>query len=689
MGRRFSDRNETRKRSDRVNPKEKAASGCTIASVALISAVWLSQPASSSPDQRQPSLGARKTARLVVDKLTFKDLNKNGTLDRYEDWRLAADERVADLVSKMTLEEKAGLMVHASLMGFTAPDGSVLDAPPANEMRMPPGINLRQANAQPLDRPSPSELILKRNVRYILVRPNPAEPAEITARFSNAVQEIAESSRLGIPVAFSTDPRHSRPRGPATAQPSGASTPNISQWPEPIGLAAVGDPKGAREFGRIAALEYRALGLTVTLSPMADIATEPRWNRIAGTFGEDAESAARLVRAYIEGFQGKQLGPESVMTITKHFPGDGPVKNGFDPHNDYGKWQVYPGNQFQHHLLPFAAAFEAGTGGIMPGYAIPSGVDTVGMAFSKTIITDLLRGKYRFDGLVVTDWLRNMPWGVEDLTEKQRQQRIVEAGCDQIGGDNDPKYIVELVKDGKIPESRIDESARRVLKPLFQLGLFENPYVDTDRARLIVASKPFVEAGALAQRNSIVLLKNARDLLPLSGRPKLYVENLSKEIAKSYGALVDDPRNADVVIVKVDAPFAIHPNGGGFFRGAHEGTLAYAGAENAGELAKIERLASSGKPVIVCIYLERPAILSEFIGDVAGVLAHFGVYDDALLDIVFGRSASTGKLPFDLPRDMRSVEMQKEDVPRDLENPLFRLGFGLSFNRARQSSRGQ
>ena len=657
-----------------------------VVTLAVFDVLPVSLPMPSSVAIEQPKLGAHRAPILTIDKLTFKDLNKNGALDRYEDWRLPVDVRVGDLVSKMTVEEKVGLMVHASLMGFTGPGGVVLDAPAASGARTAPPVNLRQGNAQPMDRPSPGELILKRNVRYILVRPNPTEPPEITARFSNGVQEIAEGSRLGIPVAFSTDPRHSGSLRPGPQQSGAAASPNISQWPEQIGFAAIRDPKVVREFGRIAATEYRAMGLSVTLSPMADIATEPRWNRISGTFGEDAALVAKLVKAYVEGFQGNQLGPDSVMTITKHFPGDGPVKNGLDPHNDYGKWQAYPGNNFNHHLIPFQAAFEAGTGGIMPGYAIPVGVANVGMAFSRVIVTDLLRKKYRFDGLVVTDWLRNMPWGVEDLSEKQRQQRIVEAGCDQIGGDNDPKYINELVKEGSIAETRIDESARRALKPLFQLGLFENPYADPERAKAIVASPEFVRAGMAAQRNSIVLLKNAKELLPLSGKPRIYVENISKEAAVRYGTVVDDPKGADVAIIKVNAPYAIHAGGGGFFRGAHEGTLAYAGAENARELEAIKRLVASGKPVIVCIYLERPAVFSEFIGEVAAVLAHFSAADDALLDIVFGRVNPRGKVPFNLPRDMASVMKQQEDVPHDFENPLFRFGFGLSFNRASGSN---
>ncbi len=637
------------------------------------------RPAASA---EQPVVAGRKAPILNIDGFTFKDLNKDFKLDKYEDWRLPVEQRIADLVSQMTIDEKAGLMIHSSLMGFTGPGGVVLDAPPEPRPGSPAGFAPpRREGVEPMDRPTPTELILKRNVRWILLRPNRRETPAVTATFANGLQEIAESSRLGIPLTLSSDPRHSIPRpgaGPM-AQSTEPMQANISEWPEQIGLAAAGDERLVREFGRIAAREFRALGLHVILGPMADVSTEPRWNRIAGTFGEDADVNARLVRAYVEGFQGKSLGHDSVLCVTKHFPGDGPVKEGLDPHNDYGRWQVYPGKNFDYHLIPFRAAFQAGTGGIMPGYAIPEGMDTVGMNFSKVIVTDLLRKKFRFQGLVVTDWLRNMPWGVEQLSEKERQLRMVEAGVDQIGGDNNPRYIIELVRDGKIPESRLDESARRVLKPIFELGLFENPYVDPNRAATVVAGKAFMAAGDLAQRKSIVLLKNARGLLPMASSKRLYVENLSRTMAAGYGTVVDDPKQADIAIIAVNAPYAVHQGGASFFRGAHEGTLAYAGAENAPELEKIRRLEASGTPTVVCMYMDRPAVLTEFIDQVGAVLAHFSSSDAALLDVIFGRFRPTGRLPYDLPRDMESVTRQKEDVPHDLKNPFFRTGFGLKY----------
>lgn len=662
-----------------MNRNKKWLIAIMLLTVAAISRWTL--PASSLAAVQQPRVEARKTQLLSIGKLKFRDLNKNGSLDKYEDWRLSVEVRVADLLAQMTDEEKTGLMVHASLMGFTGPGGAVLDAPAAPRPGSPGGFRPpRRAGVEPMSPASPTDLVVRRNVRWILVRPAPGQPPDVTARFHNNMQEIAEGSRLGIPIAFSSDPRHSGQQSAAGV--AGTAGPTISQWPEQIGFAAIGSANAVREFGHIAAEEYRAMGLAVALSPMADVVTEPRWNRISGTFGEDAQLAAQLVKAYVEGFQGRQLSPTSVLTVTKHFPGDGPVKDGLDPHNDYGQWQVYPGNNLEYHLRPFKAAFEAGTGAIMPAYAIPVGKDTVGMAFSKIIITDMLRGQYGFDGVVITDWLRNMPWGVEGLTEKQRQQRIVDAGCDQIGGDNDPKYLTELVREGAISKARLNQSARRLLKPLFQLGLFENPYVDAERAKTIVASEDFVRAGQHAQTKSVVLLKNERDFLPLKKGPRLYVEGLRREIAARYGAVVDDPKGADAAVIRVNAPYAVHQGGGSFFPGAKEGTLAFSGAENARELDAIKRLVASGTPTVVCMYMDRPAVLSEFIGDARAVFAHFNVNDEALLDLITGRVSPTGKLPFDLPRDMESVTRQKEDVPHDLGNPLFRFGFGLSYKKS-------
>jgi beta-glucosidase len=501
---------------------------------------------------------------------------------------------------------------------------------------------------------------------------------------------MAEASRLGIPLVFSTDPRHGAGRGAANAKPV------ISQWPDQLGLAAARDPELVRQFGQIAAKELRALGIQALLGPMADTSTEPRWNRISGTFGEDANLNATLIKAIVEGFQGKQLGPESVMTVTKHFPGDGPVKDGYDPHNSYGKWTIYPGNNFDYHLIPFRAAFEAGTGGIMGGYFIPVGKDTLGINFSKAMIANLLREKMGFHGVVVTDWLRNMPWGVEKLSEKDRQKTIVLAGVDQIGGDNDPKYILASVKDGSIPMAVIDASMRRILRPMFQLGMFEDPYVDPEYAKNTVASAKFLEAGYAAQVKSTVLLKNANNVLPAAAGKKIYVEGIGREAAARYGTVVDDPMSADLAIIRVASPATTYPYGGAFAgggggRGAagtpeappptatYGVTLAYGNAANWHVLESIKKLAASGTPTVVVVNMDKPVILTEFIDSVTAVFGAFGAGDAAVLDVVFGKRSAGGKLPFDLPSDMPSVMAQAADVPFDMEDPLFKFGFGLGY----------
>ena len=304
----------------------------------------------------------------------------------------------------------------------------------------------------------------------------------LLAEWHNRLQKLAERTRLGIPVTISTDPRHHFTNNPAT---SFLAT-HFSAWPEPSGLAAIDDEKLVQEFADIARQEYLAVGIRIGLHPQIDLATEPRWTRVNGTFGEDAELTSKMVKAYIRGFQGEKLGTQSVACMTKHFPGGGPQKDGEDPHFEYGREQVYPGNNFDYHLKPFEAAFEAGTSQIMPYYGMPVGTqyEEKGFSFNKSVITGLLREKYGFDGVVCTDWglvsdanlfgLISFParaWGVEHLTVPERAQMILDAGVDQFGGEFCPEVIVDLVRSGKISEARLDVSVRRLLREKFVLGL--------------------------------------------------------------------------------------------------------------------------------------------------------------------------------------------------------------------------
>jgi beta-glucosidase len=601
------------------------------------------------------------------DGFAFRDLNKNGHRDPYEDPRRPIEERVEDLLSQMTLEEKAGLLFQ-TMIGMNA-DGSLIE----------------QGGGGTFNQPPTSEMVTRRLINHFnVVSVGQTRPM---AEWYNRLQALAEETRLGIPVTISSDPRHAFSNNPATSFRAGA----FSQWPEPTGLAATRDPALVEEFADIARQEYLAVGIRLALHPMADLATEPRWGRINGTFGEDAALASQMVAAYIRGFQRERLGPDSVACMTKHFPGGGPQKDGEDPHFPYGREQVYPGNNFDYHLIPFEAAFAAGTAQIMPYYGMPVGLplEEVGFGFNKDVITGLLREKYGFDGVVCTDWglltsseiggkvLPARAWGVEHLSVAERARKALDAGADQFGGEACPEVVIALVNSGQISEARIDVSVRRLLRDKFRLGLFDNPYINPDAAETIVGNARFRSAGELAQRKSIVLLKNSDTsggrILPLREKPKLYIENIAPEVASAYGQVVPSVAEADIAILRLQAPFEPRDTLPleAFF---HAGDLSFKEEEKTRILAILKQV-----PTIVDIYLDRPAVIPEIAAHSAALLANFGASDAAILDVIFGRFSPSGKLPFELPSSMEAVRKQKSDVPYDSENPLFPFGYGLTY----------
>ncbi len=602
----------------------------------------------------------------------FRDLNKNGRLDVYEDPTAELEARVDDLISQMTIAEKAGLMfINIAPSAPTpqpdeqTPDEEVLSTPPAA-----------------LDAMITQSLMSHFNITHSY-RP------DIMARWQNAVQTLAENTRLGVPVTIATDPRHSFSYNP------GASI--TSQWfsdfPEALGLAATRDAKLVREFADIARQEYRAVGIQLALHPMADLATEPRWSRVGATFGEDAELASQMVAAYITGFQGEAVGPQSVATMTKHFSGGGPQKDGWDPHFEYGKDQAYPGDNFDYHLIPFEeGAFPAGTSQIMPYYGVPVGQtsEDVGFAFNKDIITGLLRERYNFDGVICTDWslltdkadgdmkiIDATGWGVEHLSVPERILKALDAGVDQFGGEASPEVIVELVETGQLPEARIDESARRLLRDKFRLGLFDNPYVDEQAAMELVGNDEFRAAGELAQRRSIVLLKNSETetgaSLPLRGRPRLYIEDIDADVAAQFGEIVDEPADADFAIIRLQTPY--EPRDSMLLEMFYtQGDLDFKGDEKAHILEIVNTV-----PTIIDINLQRAAVIPDIAAASAGLFASFGATDQVILDAVFGNFNPSGRLPIELPSSMAAVEAQLEDMPYDSEDPLFEFDFGLSY----------
>ena len=505
----------------------------------------------------------------------------------------------------------------------------------------------------------------------------------VLAEWHNRMQEAAERSRLGIPVTISSDPRHGFGDNPATSM----SGDGFSSWPEPIGLAATRDEGLVREFADVARREYLAVGIRLALHPMADLATEPRWCRASGTFGEDAELAARLVRAYIQGLQGETLGPRSVACMVKHFPGGGPQLDGEDAHFHYGREQVYPGGNFDYHLIPFEAALAAGVAQVMPYYGMPVGTEyeTVGFGFNRGVITGLLRERYGFDGVVCSDWglltdtmIAGAPfparaWGVEQLSTHERALKVIEAGVDQFGGEACPDVVVDLVRSGRVDEARIDVSVRRLLRDKFRLGLFDDPYVDPHVVGEVVGQAEFRELGRRAQTRSIVLLKNEGDTLPLRGVSRVYVEGVDPAVLPDDVVPVARPEDAEVALVRVRAPFE-QRDANLLETLFHAGDLDFKGEE----LTRLVDLARR-VPTIVDIYLDRAAVIPEITEGAAALLADFGASDAVVLEIVFGQAEPTGALPFELPASMEAARDQLSDVPYDSADPLFPFGHGLRY----------
>lgn len=602
--------------------------------------------------------------------ITYVDLNKNGKLDVYEDPTKPIEDRIRDLLKKMTIEEKAGMMFYSPVR--VNADGSIEDKPAKDFLASisPVGINE----------------IDKRHITHFNLFAVPAP--DTLAMWYNRIQKYEqEKTRLGIPLTIASDPRN---QGGAGIFAMSAKT--FSMWPDPLGMAAIGDDKETEHFANISRQEYLATGIRQGLHPQVDLATEPRWPRISGTFGEDAELSSRMATAYIKGYQGEKLGPNSVAMMTKHFPGGGPQKEGLDPHFAFQKGQVYPGNNFKYHLIPFEAAFKAGTAAIMPYYGVPMGqpgVPEVGFSYNKAIITDLLRKKYHYDGVVCTDWglvsdaklgaidFPARAWGVEKLSKEERVQKIIDAGVDQLGGENLTDVIVKLVKDGKLTEKRIDESITRLLRLKFQLGLFDNPFVDEKKAAAIVGCDEFMKAGMDAQRRSITLLKNDSHTLPLApGKLKIYIKNINPKIAAEYGTVVEDPKQADIAIIRLQSPnYPIPEAKGNFIAGMfHWGDLDFKG-QQLKDILDLEKAV----PTVVDIYIDRPAVFPEINAAAKALMVNFGSNDRALLDVVFGKAIPGGHLPIELPSSMEAVRNQKEDMPYDSKDPLYKFGSGLSY----------
>ncbi|EIC08525.1 glycoside hydrolase family 3 domain protein [Microbacterium laevaniformans OR221] len=611
------------------------------------------------------------TYLTAPDGTRFRDLNGNGVMDPYEDPRLSADERAADLVARMSLEEKCGLMFQTVIE--VGEEGELLEAP-GRISKSPTTTVVRGKHLSHF------------NVHAI-------RSARQAAVWNNNLQALAAQTPHGVPVTVSTDPRHAFVENTGVGFAAGP----FSQWPEGLGLAAIDDVETVRRFADVARQEYRAVGIRAALHPQIDLATEPRWGRQAQTLGQDAARVAEFTAAYLQGFQGDALGPDSVACTTKHFPGGGPQKDGEDAHFPYGREQVYPGGMFEYHLEPFREAIRRGTAAMMPYYGMPIGlerngvpIEEVGFGYNRQIVTDLLRGELGFDGVVVTDWelvndnhvgdqvLPARAWGVEELSPSERMLKILDAGADQFGGEECVDLLIELVRAGRVDEARIDASALRLLRVKFQLGLFDDPFVDPDEAERIVGNAQFRAEGERAQARSLTVVQNRptrgadHPVLPLSGAGRrVYVEGIRPEDVAELGEIVADPADADLALVRLGAPF--EPRDDLFLEAwFHQGSLEFP----PGRVYRMRRIAQQC-PLVLVVNLDRPGILTPFAEFASAIVVDFGSSARAVLDVLTGRVAPEGRLPVELPRSMDAVRAAREDVPSDTGDPLFAVHFGL------------
>ena len=517
---------------------------------------------------------------LTVEGLAFKDLNRNGTLDPYEDWRRPSEDRAKDLASRMSMEQIAGLMLYSSHQAIPAAGSPFVTSTYGGKPFAESGAKASDLSDDQKD------FLTNDGLRHVLI--TSVESPEVAARWNNNVQALVEAIGLGIPVNTSSDPRH---QTRAEAEFNAGSGGAISMWPESIGLAATFDPGLVQMFGDIASKEYRALGIATALSPQIDLATEPRWFRFSGTFGEDPELATDMARAYIEGFQSSGAdvaieggwGHESVNAMAKHWPGGGPGEAGRDAHFGFGKYAVYPGGNFGLHLLPFTEGAFNLTGGtgtasaVMPYYTISHGQDkaygeNVGNAYSKYMIADLLRRKYGYDGVVCTDWgvtrdstavdrFGASPWGVEALTEAERHYKALLAGVDQFGGNNDAGPVVEAYEmgvrehGGEFMRARFETSAVRLLRNIFRTGLFDNPYLAVEETVATVGKPEYMAAGYEAQVKSLVLVKNQGGVLPLKQGATVYIPRRYVPESRSFFGRITPARYEDAVNLEIAGRF--------------------------------------------------------------------------------------------------------------------------------------
>ncbi|MCH6269343.1 glycoside hydrolase family 3 protein [Neobacillus citreus] len=668
-------------------------------------------------EHKQPKLEVRVKKLIEVDGLKFKDLNNSGKLEPYKDWRLSPKERAENLVSLMNLDEKVGMMlINTRQMGLTQKDKSKT----SHDGVLDEGIVEKGETIFALAKVyGTTHTIENMHLRHFILRDNwsPAQMAE----WVNTMNEVCEGTRLGIPCLIASNSRNENTEFIFGMNDAAGI---FSTWPGTLGLAAAakgelkngGDASLISQFAEIARTEWDAVGIRKGYMYMADTVTDPRWQRIYGTFGEDPEFISDVIGRVIDGFQGEELGSHSIAMTTKHFPGGGARENGFDPHYEEGKWNLYPtpGSLEKYHLPPFQAAVEHGSSSFMPYYSIPSikksavqkfqGEDIpfeeVGFTFNQYFLQHILRGLLGFKGYINSDSgvTNKMSWGVEDKTEAERFAKAVNAGTDLVSDTNDVENLKLAIQNGWISENRIDEANIRLLTEMFALGLFDDrTYVSPENAAAVISNQANWDAAYEAHKKSVTILKNSNQTLPLTGVKKVYVEVFHKEPerAASYTekarkecqelglfSLTDNYEEAETAIL------FLHPKSGAYFN-ATPGLLELEICENKPEkamdgtdyeettlsnMAHLKEVSDSvhvrGGKVIISVNFILPWILGNVEPLADALIAGYDTYYNAQFEVMAGNFKPIGVLPLTLPASEEVIAVDengdcvsRNDVP--------------------------
>ena len=663
------------------------------------------------------------------DGFAFKDLNKNGELDTYEDWRLDVDTRAESLANMMAADGRSGIEAISGLMLYSS----------HTQVRTPEIA------------PATMTALTDEHLRHVLVT-NIGSPA-IAAEWSNNVQAYAESVEYGIPANNSSDPRHSV--SSSNVEYEIGSTGALSQWPSSIGLAATFDTDLVKEAGKIVASEYRALGITTSLGPQIDLSGDPRWTRVNGTWGEDTYLGIEMTKAFVDGNQttydadGNPLGwgAESINAMVKHWPGGGAGEGGRDAHYNYGKFSVFPADNLAGAMAIFtegAFKLEDGTGSataVMPYYTISYDQDptggNVGNSYSRYFITDQLRGEYEFKGVVCTDWnivydvgspysFGGMCWGMENVDITDRFVRLISTGVDQFGGVNAIANIMfaydKSVKDNglTVTNQMWANSGKRLLTNIFQTGLFENPYLDIEASAAKVGNTEYMAKGYDTQQKSVVMVKNSGIISADGISGKVYAANANDLNDASAASLfqsyfgdkyTDDVTKADAMFIVINAPTGggyssadFNAGGNGYIPmtlqfgeytavNAREHSIAsnpnvyweqygydvenrsykgksYVNNNNVNALnnylSLVEQAKDADIPVILYVRENNPMVFGEVEPYADAIIIGYAISTQAALDVATGKVEPRAMLPMGQPADMDAVEEQFEDAGHDM-----------------------